>query len=54
MLIMNLQNLRQWYVINDENKADHGEGNEDGTTIKFETKVIKASLIKIIWTDIFL
>ena len=41
---MNLQNLRQWYVINDENKADHGEGNEDGTTIKFETKVIKASL----------
>ena len=31
---------RKWYVINDQNNTDYGEGNEDSTTIKFETKVI--------------
>ena len=35
---------RKWYVINDQNNTDYGEGNESGTTIKFETKVIKLSL----------
>ena len=35
---------RKWYVINDQNNTDYGEGNEDSTTIKFETKVIKSSL----------
>ena len=34
---------RKLYVINDQKNADYGEGNEDSTTIKFETKVIKSS-----------
>ena len=34
----------KWYVINDQNNTDYGEGNESGTTVKFETKVIKSSL----------
>ena len=32
---------RKWYVINDQNNKDYGEGNEDSTTVKFETKVIE-------------
>ena len=35
---------REWYVINDQNNTDYGEENEDDTTVKFETKVIKSSL----------
>ena len=35
---------RKWYVINDQNNRDYGEGNEDSTTIKFETKVIISSI----------
>ena len=35
---------RKWYVINDQNNTDYGEGNESGTTVKFETKAIKSSL----------
>ena len=35
---------RKWYVINDQNNTDYGEGNEDSTTAKFETKVIKSNL----------
>ena len=35
---------RKWYVISDQNSTDYGERNEDGTTVKFETKVIKANL----------
>ena len=35
---------RKWYVINDQNNTDYGEGNEDSATIKFETKVIKSNL----------
>ena len=35
---------RKWYVINDQNNIDYGEGNEDSTTVKFETKVIKSNL----------
>ena len=35
---------RKWHAINDQNKADYGEGNENGTTIKFETQVIKSNL----------
>ena len=35
---------RKWYVINDQNNTDYGEGNEDGTTVKFEIKVIKSDL----------
>ena len=32
------------YVIHDQNNIVYGEGNENGTSIKFETKVIKSSL----------
>ena len=35
---------RKWYVINDQNNTDYGGGNEDSTTVKFETKVIKSDL----------
>ena len=35
---------RKWYVINDQNNADNGDGDENGATIKFETKVIKSNL----------
>ena len=35
---------RKWYVINDQNNTDYGNGYENGTTIKFETKVIKSNL----------
>ena len=35
---------RKWNVINDQNNTDYGDGDENGTTIKFETKVIKSNL----------
>ena len=35
---------RKWHVINDQNNTDYGEKNEDGTTVKFETKAIKSCL----------
>ena len=35
---------RKWYVINDQNNTNCGERNEDGTTVKFETQVIKSNL----------
>ena len=34
-----------WYIINDQNTGNNAYGNgEDGTTIKFETKVVKPNL----------
>ena len=33
----------KWYIINDQNNGQYGEGDENDTTIKFETKVIKSS-----------
>ena len=35
---------KKWYVINDENITEFGEGSKDDSSIKFETKVIKSSL----------
>ena len=36
---------KRWYIINDQNTGYNAYGNgEDGTTIKFETKVIKLNL----------
>ena len=35
---------RKWYVIIDQNNTDYCQGNEDSTTVKFETKVIKLDL----------
>ena len=44
---------RKWYVINDQNNTDYGEGNEIGTTVQFETKSLNQVLV-IIQTLIFL
>ena len=35
---------RKWYIINDQNNTNCGDGNEDSTTTKFETKVIQSNL----------
>ena len=35
---------RKWYIINDQNNTQYGNGDENGSTIKFETKVIKPFL----------
>ena len=36
---------KRWYIINDQNTGNNAYGNgEDGTTIKFETRVIKFNL----------
>ena len=35
---------RRWCVINDQNNTGYGEGNEDSTNVKFETKIIKLNL----------
>ena len=35
---------RKWYVINDQNNAEYDEGNENDSSINFETKIIKSSL----------
>ena len=37
---------RKWYIINDQSNGQYGRGseNEDDSTIKFETKVIKPNL----------
>ena len=35
---------RKWYVINDQNNGQYDRGNENDSTIKFDTKVIKPNL----------
>ena len=35
---------RKWYIINDQNNGQYRRGNENDSTIKFETKVIKPNL----------
>ena len=35
---------RKWLTISDQNNGRHGKGNENDSTIKFETKVIKPNL----------
>ena len=36
---------KRWYIINDQNTGNNAYGNGiDGTTIKYETKVIKSNL----------
>ena len=37
---------RKWYIINDQNNGQYGRGNENHSTIKFETKVIKPNLCR--------
>ena len=35
---------RKWFIINDQNNGQYGRGDENDSTIKFETKVIKPNL----------
>ena len=35
---------RKWYIINDQNNGQYGIGNDNDSTINFETKVIKPNL----------
>ena len=35
---------RKWYVINDQNNTEYGDRNENNSSIKFETKVIKSNI----------
>ena len=35
---------RKWYINNDQNNGQHGRGNENDSTKKFEAKVIKPNL----------
>ena len=35
---------RKWYITNDQNNGQYGRGNENDSTIKFQTKVIKSNL----------
>ena len=44
---------RKWHVTNDQNNTVYGEGNENGTTVKFETQVLNQVFV-ITQTHIFL
>ena len=35
---------RKWYILNDQNNGQHGKGEENDSTIKFNTDVIKPNL----------
>ena len=36
--------IRKWYIMNDQNNGQHGRGNENNLTVKFEAKVCKSNL----------
>ena len=36
---------RKWNIINDQNNGQYGKGDENDSTIKFNTEVIKPKLI---------
>ena len=35
---------KKWYIINDQNNRQYGEGDENDSSINFQTKVIKPNL----------
>ena len=39
---------RKWYVINDQNNGQYGIGDQNDSTIKFSTEIIK-SLMYAFW-----
>ena len=43
---------RKWYIINIQNNGQYGIGNENDSTIKFETKVIKPNLCD--YSDVYI
>ena len=36
--------IKKWYIINNQNNGQYGKGNENDSTIKFNTEVIKPNL----------
>ena len=32
---------KKWYIVNDQNNEQYGKGNENDSTIKFNTEIIK-------------
>ena len=44
---------KKWYIVNDQNNGQYGNGDENGSTIKFETKVIKPNLCDYSYAYIF-
>ena len=44
---------RKWYIINDQNNGQYGRGNENDSTIKFGTKVIKPNFCDYSYAYIF-
>ena len=45
---------RKWYIINDQNNAQYGEGNANDSTIRFEKKKLLNHSFVITQTHIFL
>ena len=43
---------RKWHIITDQNNGQYGRGNENDSTIKFGTKVIKPNLCD--YSDIYI
>ena len=39
-----IESSKKWYIINDQNNGQYGEGNQNDSTIKFEAKIIKPNL----------
>ena len=35
---------RKWYIINDQNNGQYGKGDENDSTIKFNTEVLKPNI----------
>ena len=42
----------KWYIINDQNNGQYGMGNDNDSTIKFETKTIKPNLCD--YSDVYI
>ena len=41
---MMMNQTRKWYIINDQNNGQYGKGDENDSTIKFNTEVLKPNL----------
>ena len=35
---------RKWYIVNDQKNGQYGKGDENDSTVKFDTKVVKPNL----------
>ena len=36
---------KKWYIINDQNNGQYGRGNQNDSTIKFNTEIVKSYLV---------